>query len=352
MLGNGPPSGGRSGPGRNAPSPQAVRCSGTSRTPMVGPTIAIRPSAVVEITAMSRLKADPDAVVGSLAELFALASALATMAGSRYAAVSVRLREAGSASHADVFESLSAGQTSYRDDLLTRAHRIGDRPDQTRMLRPLPAIFDDEGAMTSAPALLTPYRALAMAVRNDERAFAFWSYIAAHANASDVQKEAEALAREVLMRASVLRGQRRTAFHKQRIAHPPSGTESQPVAEFSALELRLAELLERHASHADVDGRIQLLEDAVQGRRHAQLLDSLPAFSSPPSPVVRVPDDPVALAELLAERYLEAADMMLDEQAMATAQTLAGAAISRLARVKLHVPNASEAPAGAIPLKR
>lgn len=318
---------------------------------MVGPTIAIRPRAVVESNAMSRLKADPDAIVGTLAELFALASALATMAASRYAAIAVRLREAELASDADVFESLSAGQTSYRDALLQRAHRIGCRPDQTIMLRPLPDIFDDEGAMTSAPALLTPYRAFAMAVRNDERAFAFWSYIAAHAIASDVQKEAEALAHEVLTQAAILRGQRRNAFHEQRIAHPLSGAEIQPVAELAALELRLAELLERHASHADVDGRIQLLEEAVQGRRHARLLDSLPAFSSPSSPVVRVPDEPVALAELLAERYLEAADMLLDEQAMATAQTLAGAAILRLARVKLHAARSFGSPTGATSLR-
>jgi hypothetical protein len=319
---------------------------------MVGPTIAIRPRVVVESNAMSRLKADPDAIVGSRAEIFALASALATMAASRYAAVAVRLRGAELTSDADVFESLSAGQTAYRDALLQRAHRIGCRPDQTRMLRPLPDIFDDEGAMTSAPALLTPYRAFAMAVRNDERAFAFWSYIAAHANASDVQKEAEALACERLAQAAVLRCQRRNAFHKQRIAQPLSGAESQPVAELAALELRLAELLERHASHANVDGRIQLLEEAVRGRRHARLLDGLPIFSTRPSPMVRLPDEPVALAELLAERYLEAADMLLDEQAMVTAQTLAAAAISRLARVKLHAPSASEAPAGATQLKR
>ena len=47
-----------------------------------------------------------------------------------------------------------------------------------------------------------------------------------------------------------------------------------------------------------------------------------------------VPDEPVALAELLAERYLEAADVLLDEQGIATAQKFAAAAISRLARLK------------------
>ena len=31
------------------------------------------------------------------------------------------------------------------------------------------------------PRVLTAYRSLAMAVRNEERAFAFWTYVAAHA---------------------------------------------------------------------------------------------------------------------------------------------------------------------------
>ena len=53
--------------------------------------------------------------------------------------------------------------------------------------------------------MTTPYRALAMAVRNEERAFAFWSYVAAYSEDSEIKKAAEAMAREELGHVSTLR---------------------------------------------------------------------------------------------------------------------------------------------------
>lgn len=284
---------------------------------------------------MSRLKADPDAIVGSLAELFAIASALATAAATHYASISVRLRAAELGLVAAIFDKMSAEKTAYNDSLMHKVQCwIGHRPDHPIITQPLPDVFDDEGAMTSAPELLTPYRAFAMASRNDDRTFAFWSYVAAHTDASEVQREAETLAHEALEQAAILRVERRNAFHAQRAARPAHDYESESVTQFAALEIRLAELLEHHSSDAGVDERIRLLEEAGQGRQNALALGSLPAFSSRSFSMGEVPDEPVALAELLAERYLEAADVLLDEQGIATAQKFAAAAISRLARLK------------------
>jgi hypothetical protein len=66
------------------------------------------------------------------------------------------------------------------------------------------------------PASLTPYRALAIAVRNEERAFSLLTHVAANAENTDVRLRAEALALEELQHVALLRAQRRKAFHAER----------------------------------------------------------------------------------------------------------------------------------------
>jgi hypothetical protein len=55
--------------------------------------------------------------------------------------------------------------------------------------------------------------ALAIAARNEERAFAFWSYVAAFAEKSDIKKAAEAMAGEELRHVAMLRKERRRTYH-------------------------------------------------------------------------------------------------------------------------------------------
>ena len=52
---------------------------------------------------------------------------------------------------------------------------------------------------------MTPYRVLTIAVRNEERAFAFWSYVAAHADGEEVRLAAETMAKEELEHVAAFR---------------------------------------------------------------------------------------------------------------------------------------------------
>ncbi|MEQ8660915.1 MAG: ferritin family protein [Gammaproteobacteria bacterium] len=63
------------------------------------------------------------------------------------------------------------------------------------------------------PATATPYRALAYAVDNEELAFGYYSLAATMASDERTRRLAEALAREELAHAALLRNLRRTAFH-------------------------------------------------------------------------------------------------------------------------------------------
>ena len=64
--------------------------------------------------------------------------------------------------------------------------------------------------------LISPYRALAAAVRREERAFSFYSQVSAFSATPDVSEMAEKLAAEELEHAALFRQARRRAYHVAR----------------------------------------------------------------------------------------------------------------------------------------
>ena len=126
-----------------------------------------------------------------------------------------------------------------------RSAKSGRAPEPAHVRWDLSDTFDDEGAGTTAPSLLTAYRALSMAVRNEERAFAFWSYVAAHARSSDIREAAETMAHEELEHVATLRRERRHAFHSQRSLAPGAGQRREAIVDVERLERRLAQRLDR-----------------------------------------------------------------------------------------------------------
>ena len=76
----------------------------------------------------------------------------------------------------------------------------------------VPTDYDGEAV---DPEYSTPYRALAFAVHNEERAFHFYVYVAAMADEASVHEHAEILAREELGHAALLRAMRRRAWRAE-----------------------------------------------------------------------------------------------------------------------------------------
>src|SRR5437868_944502 len=125
--------------------------------------------------------------------------------------------------------------------------KSGKAPDPSEVRWELPATFDEETAGELAgSALATPYRALSMAVRNEERAFALWTYIAAQAEDPAIRQAAETMAREELEHVSLLRRARRRAYHAQRAVPARPSMESFEGAE--GLEAWLADRFLRLAA--------------------------------------------------------------------------------------------------------
>lgn len=170
---------------------------------------------------MSLLTHPPAVAPATVEDVLAVAHAMEREATARYAALGRSMRRVGHDDVAQVFESLAAEEQHHVDQVELLSQQLLHRlPDPAIVRWELPDTFslDDE----AGSALLTPYRALSIAVRNEERAFAFWSYVAAEAANPQVRTQAEAMARQELLHAAKLRHERRRAYHAERAGHAPA----------------------------------------------------------------------------------------------------------------------------------
>ena len=267
-------------------------------------------------------------LVKSVEELLSVAEAMERESANRYRSLAARLRKQGDAAVAAEFDTLAELEDRHVGAVSERArsalgHSAGRMPAGWR----LPPTFGEEEAQG---ALLNPYQALAFAVRNEERAFAFYTYVAAAADNQAVRALAEDLARDELEHASRLRRLRRRAFHQDR----PVSTEIPGSLE----GLRaLVRQWERGAAtaHSGLADRLELA-----GQRHeADIFRRLAKEEA-----AAAADAPVAEAQSLANvleglRLLEAnfdrlasiGERAKDERVVAEAQRLAERMVARLA---------------------
>lgn len=277
---------------------------------------------------MGSLNAEPHGRVRSMREFFAIARAIETDAAERYAETSRVLHAQGFEQLARLFEHLAGLERGHVDQVEQWATR---QDVETIPLEPwpIPDTFDAPPAEAGRSKLLTPYRALAAAVRHEQRAFAFWTYVAAHADRDDVKRAAEAMAHEELEHAALLRRERRRAYREER----PERTGPISLAALAGLERRLARLLE-----AGTPGVAAEVAERLAAGSMAQAAEIERLAADHPDEVVldigRTPaseEASVALVtEFLAEAYLQLAESARDEGLMRTAQNLAATAIERL----------------------
>ena len=231
---------------------------------------------------------------------------------------------------AEVFAHLAAAEREHVDSVTRWSQsRRGKAPDPALVRWEAPETFDAETAREIGTSrLTTPYRALAMAVRNEERAFAFWSYVAAYSKDSEIKQAAEAMAREELGHVSTLRKERRRAYHKEHDEAERRGRGDAAVMQIDAraLELRLAAQLaelERGLEGAAAARTRELREETMQMSEKAEGIGKFP--------VSLEQRDAETISEALADAYLESAESSDDQSRVVLLQGLAERAIARLA---------------------
>ena len=268
--------------------------------------------------------------VASMNELLALARSMEQEAIDGYIALAKRMREMGQPDLAGVFETLIAEEEGHLGKVNDWQTATGQP--KSAIVHPPEVLFDDEGAGIIAPEMLSAYRAFSMAVRNEERAFVFWTYVAAHAKSAEIGKAAERMAHEELGHVAKLRSERRRAFHFERRTSTDAAK-----ADLALLETRLANHLQALADAAETADSSRLQALARQARIRAEKLVQTP-FSSTPL-LEAVPDTALEqvlpLCELLTDCYIDLGQTAPDEMQRDRAQRSAAEMIHCLRGVRI-----------------
>lgn len=278
----------------------------------------------------SLLMREPAGTLESLDELFALANAMEEEAAKKYTELAEDMRRQNKSALAEVFAQLAAAEREHVDSVTRWSQsRRGKVPDPTLVRWEAPETFDAKtAAEVKTSRLMTPYRALAMAVRNEERAFAFWSYLAAYSKDVEIKKAAEAMAKEELGHVSILRKERRRAYHRE---HDRKQDEEVTAAATSRVDARKLEL-RLAAQLADL---ARGLEEPAATRTR-ELFDQTMGMADETGGIGGLPGgleqrDAQTIAEALADSYLDGAENSDDQARVEALQRLAQKAIIRLA---------------------
>jgi rubrerythrin len=184
---------------------------------------------------MTDLAQPPLAAVTSVDAMLAIAHAMEREAAARYALLADCMRRVDQREVAELLDGLAAEERAHVDSVERLAQQtVGHAPGAPPSQATLPQTFAREDEATAA-VLRSAYRTLSIAVRQEERAFAFWTYVAAHSPSAALRGLAETFARQELIHAAKLRQARRRAFHAERGGRAVPG--SSP-AEAALVEIR------------------------------------------------------------------------------------------------------------------
>lgn len=290
----------------------------------------------------SPLKTEPP-TVRALGDLLAMARAIEQEAVRRYRVLADRMRLRGADELARLFDFLSGIEDKHVAAVDRWAAELtGGEVAPLPVGWEVPESFDEE---EGASRLLTPYRALAVAVRNEDRAFAFYSYVAAHAASERIQEAAETLAKEELEHAILLRRERRKAFHAAR-SHRPETSPAAVAETLSDLWIVTAEaearaaryhraladdLMSRDAQTSALFAAAAADEEACarEAEGHVDHASPVAAQLSPPTT-----EGGLRLLEEAFDRYADIAERSHDEAVLHQAQILTERAVRRLGLVR------------------
>lgn len=182
------------------------------------------------------LQHDPQIGPVDMATLAGVAVAIERAAAQRYATLAEHMSACGEAATAAAFRDLHDEAEQHAAAAEARAASLGGVVGQGASA--VPVELGDAWDELSGSALLSPYRAFAVAVDNRQRAFAFYSYLAAQAASEVVRLEAERLADAELGRAAALRRQRRLAWRGE--PHVSAADAAATVHDLAGLDALLA----------------------------------------------------------------------------------------------------------------
>ncbi len=301
---------------------------------------------------------DPEANAPDLRHLIGIAGAIEVEAVRRYGELAQEMERRGELETAATFRQMSEIEARHVDAVKRWAESLHETvpPAQDfawQLPREIGASWDEVGNSS----LLSPYRALAIAVTNEERAFALYAFVAARAADPRVAHEAEAMAREELAHAAELRVLRRQAYRREYAGSPPARPGPvESVAVFRALEQRLTqaaadvhEALAR-ALHLAGDAASAALVEAMArqerepvvggGIRIPQVGPSAPGQGRASSALLRRAEQPLERASEIYEDLIAHAS---GEALLAAEQAALAAVVERIALLAKRIEETERA---------
>ncbi|WP_454019692.1 ferritin family protein [Azospirillum sp. Marseille-Q6669] len=290
---------------------------------------------------MPLLRHEPQGGVRSLDDLLGIALALEQEAVRRYTQLAALMDRRGETDTATTFRALIAEEQDHVQAVDGWARSLGrPTPDAPAFLWRLPPELAASWEELTERTWLTPYQALSLAVVNEQRAFAFYSYIAANAPDDAVRTHAESLAREELRHAALLRRERRKAFRRERGRAERKPTRADTPAELERLAVAL--LSATAAEHNALAVRLLALGNgdgaALLSRIAEEERALIPAGSDAAASQAAVPDTApaclraaVAASERLAEAFGDVAAQATDELVLTESLRLQEAVVGHLA---------------------
>ncbi len=135
----------------------------------------------------------------------------------QYSELAIKMRKADNESTAALFERIVIEEQEHERLLLDwmAQENIDENPDIKPVIWHDPNVSTTYNDEARDPFQSSPYRALAFAVHNEEIAFRFYTQVTAESVNQTVRKYAEVLAREELGHATLLRAERRRAYHAE-----------------------------------------------------------------------------------------------------------------------------------------
>ncbi len=155
--------------------------------------------------------------VQSADDLMSIALCAEHEAVRRYTLLAANMREHRNEAAASLFERMIREEREHERliEQWAQVEGIELRTDIRPIVWEDPQVATVYDSDATDPAHSSPYRALAFAVHNEERAFRFYTHVAANAADEAVREYAEILAREELGHAALLRAMRRRAWHTE-----------------------------------------------------------------------------------------------------------------------------------------
>lgn len=299
----------------------------------------------------SLLGRDPEIESVGMPMLVAIASAIEREALQRYEALGATMDRRGEVATAAAFRVMRDDERVRIEAVERWAASLGEAiPDPGKPVWKPPPDLSNSWDEIAGSALLTPYRAFAIAVENEERAFTLYSYLATRAANAAVRREAERLAIEALRHAGLMRRWRRQAWHRERRAER---NEWPPSASIAASTTALHALLESHEAgiarrQRALAARLRAVGDEESARVLERIMrepsrsytktaalpadDAGAALGDDPVHLLVAAQEPLeALSEAL-EAVLRTTEGELFEQAQAALANV----VARLARIALQ----------------